>query len=58
MKVRSFIELPLTVFRSLFPEQAERIPVYFDNDPLYIVRYDYVRGLIEFGYKDDKWLVS
>jgi hypothetical protein len=58
MKVRTFIELPLSQFRALFPEQAERIPTCFDLDPLYIVRYDLSRGLIEFGYKEDKWLVQ
>ena len=39
MKVRTFIELPLSQFRALFPEQAERIPTCFDLDPLYIVLY-------------------
>jgi hypothetical protein len=58
MKVRSYIELPLTVFRVLFPEQAEQIPQFLDNDPCYIVRYDYNRGLIELGYREDNWLVS
>lgn len=58
MKVRNYIELPLVAFRSLFPEQAEGIPCFLDNDPLYIVRYDYVSGLIELGYREDEWLVS
>lgn len=58
MKVRTYIELPLVAFRSMFPEQAERIPHFLDKDPCYIVRYDYTRGLIELGYREDKWLVS
>lgn len=58
MKVRSYIELPLTAFRVMFPEQAEQIPSFFDKDPCYIVRYDYNRGLIELGYREDNWLVS
>lgn len=58
MKVRTFIELPLSQFRALFPDQAENIPTCFDCDPLYIVRYDLSRGLIEFGYREDKWLVQ
>ena len=58
MKERTFIELPLTIFRSLFPEQSESIPRFLDTDPLYIVRYDFIKGLIELGYREDKWLVS
>lgn len=58
MKARTYIELPLTVFRSMFPEQSEHIPVFLDKDPLYIVRYDYTRGLIELGYREDPWIVS
>lgn len=58
MKVRAYIELPLVVFRSMFPEQAEQIPHVLDKDPCYIVRYDYTRGLIELGYREDKWLLS
>lgn len=58
MKVRSYIELPLTVFRVMFPEQSEQIPPFLDKDLCYIVRYDYNRGLIELGYREDKWLVS
>ena len=58
MKVRTYIELPLVVFRSMFPEQAEQIPYFFDKDPCYIVRYDYSRGLIELGYREDDWLLS
>ena len=58
MKARTFIELPLSQFRALFPEQAERIPTCFYVDPRYIVRYDLSRGLIEFGYKEDKWLIQ
>lgn len=58
MKTKAFIELPLVAFRSLFPEQAEPIPKCLDRDPMYIVRYDYTRGLIELGYREDKWLVT
>ena len=58
MNVRTYRELPLVAFRSMFPEQAEQIPRFLDNDPQYIVRYDYTRGLIELGYREDEWLVS
>ena len=58
MKVKTFIELPLPQFRVLFPDQAKKIPTCFDVDPHYIVRYDFSRVLIEFGYKEDKWLVQ
>ena len=54
MKTRNYIQLPLVVFREMFPDQAEQFPRFFDNDPRYIVRYDYVAGLIELGYEDDK----
>lgn len=57
MKSRSYIQLPLVQFRLLFPEQAAQIPVFLDSDPLYIVRYDYISGRIEFGYEGDKWLI-
>jgi len=55
---RSYIQLPLTVFRSLFPEQAEHIPHFLDRDPRYIVKYDYVTGFIEIGYEEDNWLIQ
>lgn len=58
MKTKAFIELPLVAFRSLFPEQAEPIPKFLDRDPMYIVRYDYVSGMLEIGYSDDKWLIE
>lgn len=55
---RSYIQLPLVIFRQMFPEQAEGFPRFLDKDPRYIVRYDYVSGLIELGYSDDKWLIQ
>ena len=58
MKSRRYIQLPLNVFRSLFPEQSELIPPIFDeNDPRYMVRYDYTSGIIEVGYEEDTWRI-
>lgn len=58
MKARSFVQLPLSVFRVMFPDQAEQLPRFLDEDPRYIVRYDYSRGLIEVGYADDSWTIE
>ena len=58
MKSRRYIQLPLSIFRTLFPEQSEQIPPIFDeSDPRYIVRYDYTRGIIEVGYEEDTWRI-
>ena len=58
MKTRHYIQLPLVVFRQMFPDQAEQLPRFFDEDPLYIVRYDFVSGLIELGYEEDNWTIK
>lgn len=58
MKTRHYIQLPLVTFRQMFPEQAEQFPRFFDEDPRYIVRYDYVAGLIEIGYENDNWMIQ
>lgn len=55
---RSYIQVPLVTFRALFPEQAQQIPLFLDKDPYYIVRYDYIAGLIELGYSEDNWLIQ
>lgn len=55
---RSYIQLPLVAFRALFPEQAQQFPLFLDKDPRYIVRYDYIAGIIELGYSEDKWLIQ
>lgn len=58
MKTRNYIQLPLITFRQMFPDQAEQFPRFLDRDPLYLVRYDYVTGLMEIGYEEDKWLIE
>ena len=58
MKARSYIQLPLTAFRVMFPEQAECLPPFLDGDPRYIVRYEYAANRIEVGYIEDKWLIE
>lgn len=58
MKARSYIQLPLTLFRAMFPEQAKGLPLFLDEDPNYIVRYEYAANRIEIGYIDDKWLIE
>lgn len=58
MKTRTYIQLPLITFRSMFPEQAEQLPRFLDLDPHYLVRYDYSSGLIEIGYEDDEWMIK
>jgi len=57
-KEHSYVELPLVMFRALFPEQAQHFPLFLDKDPRYIVRYDYTAGLLEIGYSEDKWLIQ
>lgn len=52
----NYIELPLNVFASMFPDF--NLPAFLDiNDNDYIVRYGDVDGhtLIEFGYSSDEW---
>lgn len=58
MNTRTYIQLPLLVFRKLFPAQAEQLPPFLGEDPQYIVRYDYVSGLIEVGYAEDSWTIQ
>ena len=58
MKTRHYIQLPLALFRQMFPDKAEPFPTSFDEDPRYLVRYDFISGLIEIGYEDDKWLIQ
>lgn len=58
MSTRHYIQLPLITFREMFPEQAEQFPKFLDRDLRYLVRYDYVAGLIELGYAEDKWLIE
>lgn len=53
-----YVQLPLTLFRQMFPDQAEQFPQFLDGDPRYLVRYDYISGLIELGYAEDKWLIQ
>ena len=58
MKTRSYIQLPLSMFRKLYPDKAEPFPRCLDEDPHYIIRYDFVAGLIEIGYEEDNWLIQ
>ena len=58
MKERTYIQLPLLAFRQMFPDQASQFPRFLDKDPRYLVRYDYVSGLLEIGYEEDSWLIQ
>lgn len=53
-----YIEMPLKVFVKVFPGVLDELPTldYLLNDDKYIVRYDGAR--IEFGYKEDAWLIA
>ena len=53
-----YVQLPLSVFRQMFPDQAEAFPDFLDRDPRYIVRYDYISGMLEIGYIEDNWLIQ
>lgn len=58
MKTRKYIQLPLVMFRQMFPDQAKAFPTFLDSDPHYLVRYDYVSGMLEIGYEEDSWTIQ
>lgn len=53
-----YIEMPLKAFVKLFPGVLDEMPTlrYLLPDENYLVRYDGNR--IEFGYKEDAWLIA
>lgn len=52
-----FIQMPLSVFRTMFPDLAAKFPpvIQSTNDTNYIVKMYPDKGAIEVGYPEDLW---
>ena len=53
-----FIQMSLSVFRTMFPELAAQFPPFIQHttDSNYIVKMYPDKGAIEVGYPEDVWL--
>ena len=53
-----FIQMPLSMFRKMFPELAAKFPLEIQqtNDSNYIVKMYPDKGAVEVGYPEDVWL--